>query len=326
MIRKNLAPVLLVTTVVLATGIAIALNRSSDAETPPAKDVHERQEPPAARELTIRSVEVRNERDQEGQGGVYAVFSDGSAATLALQVAPDDVEDIHDIVTYRSALVSPDARRVALQATGFEDDFVEIYDAATRTLHKRTYGKAVSWSEDGLLSVRACNLAGEQCTAKVSVSSEKPWLFETRRGVVIDGAALRASDGFVENIAKPERLSTFSRMLSLAGPDAIKGTGPFTVFAPTDEAFDQLPAGRVAYLLRPENRQELVRLIRRHVVAGTYNDLELEDGMRVRTVGTETLSLASDEFSYVRIDGAAYIMIPNIYASNGIVHVISGVL
>ena len=70
--------------------------------------------------------------------------------------------------------------------------------------------------------------------------------------------------------------------LETAGADAIKGTGPFTVFAPTNEAFEKLPKGTAAKLLRPENKEQLIELIRNHVVAGEYNTVQIEDGTTLK--------------------------------------------
>ena len=113
--------------------------------------------------------------------------------------------------------------------------------------------------------------------------------------------------------------STLAAALTAADlVETLKGEGPFTVFAPTDEAFARLPAGTVRRLLRPENRKQLVAVLTHHVVAGRVE------------LGTQ--SLASLEGSALSVAGqgltvnGAKVLKPNIVASNGIIHVIDKVL
>lgn len=105
--------------------------------------------------------------------------------------------------------------------------------------------------------------------------------------------------------------------------DVLKGDGPFTVFAPTDEAFAKLPAGTVESLLKPENKEKLVAILTYHVVGGSVKSGEIKPG-GVKTVqGQEvTLSLADGA---VRVDGAKVVK-ADIIASNGVIHVIDAVI
>ncbi|MGY6707997.1 MAG: fasciclin domain-containing protein [Rhizobiaceae bacterium] len=105
--------------------------------------------------------------------------------------------------------------------------------------------------------------------------------------------------------------------------DTLKGEGPFTVFAPTDEAFAALPEGTVETLLEPENRDQLVSILTYHVVPGAVMSGDLEDGMMAATVeGSEvTFSLADGAM----VDGANIVQ-ADIEASNGVIHVIDAVI
>lgn len=105
--------------------------------------------------------------------------------------------------------------------------------------------------------------------------------------------------------------------------DDLAGPGPLTVFAPTDAAFAALPQGTVQRLLRPENRHELIDVLKLHVVSGRVAAGDLLGQVRtVQTLGGQLLVDGSDG---VRV-GRAQVIMPDVQASNGIVHVIDRVL
>lgn len=106
--------------------------------------------------------------------------------------------------------------------------------------------------------------------------------------------------------------------------DVLKGDGPFTVFAPTNEAFAKLPAGTVEELLKPENKDKLVAVLTYHVVPGKVYSKDLKDGMKAKTAqGAEvTISLKEGKAMVNNATVAA----ADIEASNGVVHVIDTVI
>ncbi|WP_209330455.1 fasciclin domain-containing protein [Lunatimonas salinarum] len=106
--------------------------------------------------------------------------------------------------------------------------------------------------------------------------------------------------------------------------DVLKGDGPFTVFAPTNEAFAKLPAGTVESLLKPENKDKLIAVLTYHVVPGIVKSTDLKDGQKAKTVqGQEvTVSLKGGK---AMIDNAT-VTAADIEATNGIVHVIDSVI
>lgn len=118
---------------------------------------------------------------------------------------------------------------------------------------------------------------------------------------------------------------TLAAALGAAGlVDTLKGTGPFTVFAPTDEAFAKLPAGTVDTLLKPENKAKLVDLLTYHVVAG---DVPAEAAMKL----TKATALNKKELVLEVKDGALYInkskvVTADVKATNGVIHIIDTVL
>lgn len=105
--------------------------------------------------------------------------------------------------------------------------------------------------------------------------------------------------------------------------DTLKGEGPFTVFAPTDEAFAKLPAGTVEDLLKPENKDQLAAILTYHVVPGKVMSTDLSEGLKAATVqgGEVTITLEGGP----KVNGAS-IVTPDIETSNGVIHVIDTVI
>ncbi|MDH5925834.1 fasciclin domain-containing protein [Vibrio lentus] len=106
--------------------------------------------------------------------------------------------------------------------------------------------------------------------------------------------------------------------------DTLKGDGPFTVFAPTDEAFAALPEGTVEMLLKPENKDKLVAILTYHVVPGKIMAAEVMKLSSAETVQGEAIMVAIDDGN-VMIN-TAKVVIPDVKASNGVIHVIDAVL
>ncbi len=106
--------------------------------------------------------------------------------------------------------------------------------------------------------------------------------------------------------------------------ETLSGAGPFTVFAPTDEAFAALPAGTVETLVQPENKEQLTGILTYHVVAGKVMSGDLSDGMKATTVnGAEiTITLADGK---VMINDAEVVM-ADVETDNGVIHVINKVI
>jgi uncharacterized surface protein with fasciclin (FAS1) repeats len=118
--------------------------------------------------------------------------------------------------------------------------------------------------------------------------------------------------------------TTLVKAVQAAGlVDALSNAGPFTVFAPTNAAFDKLPAGTVENLLKPESKEALIDILQYHVSLGVYKAEALQDGQVLGQVngGNITVSVKDGK---VMIGGAT--VVASVPASNGIVHVIDGVL
>lgn len=105
--------------------------------------------------------------------------------------------------------------------------------------------------------------------------------------------------------------------------DTLKGEGPFTVFAPTDDAFAALPAGTVETLLLPENKDQLISILTYHVVAGKVMSGDLSNNMMAPTVQGSNVTIMTE--GGVTVNGANVVS-ADIEASNGVIHVIDAVI
>ncbi|WP_296698945.1 fasciclin domain-containing protein [Algoriphagus sp.] len=106
--------------------------------------------------------------------------------------------------------------------------------------------------------------------------------------------------------------------------DVLKGDGPFTVFAPTNEAFAKLPAGTVETLLKPENKAQLVKILTYHVVPGKVMSTDLKNGQTAKTVEGSTIKVTLKD-GKAMINNAT-VTAADIIADNGVVHVIDTVI
>ncbi len=140
------------------------------------------------------------------------------------------------------------------------------------------------------------------------------------------GASTDTGDDIVDIAAGNESFSTLVAAVSAAGlVETLKSEGPFTVFAPTNEAFAALPAGTVESLLKPENKDQLVAVLTYHVVPGAVtSDQLIGQKLSVATVQGDTVDIDATGGG-VMVDGAT-VVTPDIMASNGVIHVIDSVI
>lgn len=122
-----------------------------------------------------------------------------------------------------------------------------------------------------------------------------------------------------------ENLSTLVAAVKAGGlVETLQGDGPFTVFAPTNEAFAALPEGTLEMLLKPENKDKLVAILTYHVVAGEVMSTDLSNGQMAKTVQGGSVKV-SISYGNVKISGAK-VVAADVKASNGVVHVIDKVI
>jgi uncharacterized surface protein with fasciclin (FAS1) repeats len=134
-----------------------------------------------------------------------------------------------------------------------------------------------------------------------------------------------ASQDIVDTAVAAGSFKTLAAALQAAGlVDTLKGKGPFTVFAPTDEAFAKLPPGTVEDLLKPENKEKLVAILTYHVVPGRDLASQITKMNSVKTVNGQSLAISVNGGTVMV--GNAEVIKTDILCSNGVIHVIDSVL
>ena len=155
------------------------------------------------------------------------------------------------------------------------------------------------------------SVAASEAPAEDSMEETEEMTEETSAGTIVDVAS--ATDGF----------STLVAAVTAADlAETLSGEGPFTVFAPTDEAFAALPEGVLDALLLPENKDVLAKILTYHVVAGQVLAADVTDG-DVPTVEGQTVALSTADG--VTVNGAKVIQ-ADVMADNGVIHVIDAVI
>lgn len=159
----------------------------------------------------------------------------------------------------------------------------------------------------------------------------------SKHTVMVGGAAMYPSRNIVQNAIHSKDHTTLVAAVKAAGlVKTLEGPGPFTVFAPTNEAFDALPAGTVQTLLKPANKAQLTRILTYHVVPGRLDtnalDAKIAAGggeAKLKTVEGDWLTVKGSGTNLTVTDdkgNTADITIPNVYQSNGVIMVINKVL
>lgn len=155
---------------------------------------------------------------------------------------------------------------------------------------------------------------------------------------MVGGAAMLSNRTIVQNASAAPNLTTLVKAVTAAGlGGTLSGAGPFTVFAPTNEAFDRLPAGLLDTLLKPESKATLTKVLTYHVVPGNLSSAQLlsliaagNGRATLQTVEGEQLVLTRGPNSSIKIDGMngseGYVTTADVRQSNGVVHVVNGVL
>jgi uncharacterized surface protein with fasciclin (FAS1) repeats len=148
--------------------------------------------------------------------------------------------------------------------------------------------------------------------------------------VMVGGAAMFRSKNIIQNAVNSKDHTTLVAAVKAAGlVTTLEGKGPFTVFAPTNAAFNKLPAGTVDTLVKPENKATLTKILTYHVVPGKLAASDLTDGKKLKTVEGEDLTVKRSGDAVMIVDakgGSSTVTIPNVNQSNGVIHVVDTVL
>lgn len=155
--------------------------------------------------------------------------------------------------------------------------------------------------------------------------------------VIVGGAPMLASKDIIDNAVNSKDHTTLVAAVKAAGlVETLKGPGPFTVFAPTNDAFAALPAGTVDSLLKPENKATLTTVLTYHVVPGKWDAVAIgkmiADGKgraTIKTVAGGSLTATAPGGKVMLTDekgGMAAVTTADVYQSNGVIHVVNKVL
>jgi uncharacterized surface protein with fasciclin (FAS1) repeats len=155
---------------------------------------------------------------------------------------------------------------------------------------------------------------------------------------MVGGAPMSPKKNIVENAVNSKDHTTLVAAVKAAGlVDTLSGAGPFTVFAPTNEAFDKLPAGTVDTLVKPENKDTLTKILTYHVVSGKMNAKDLMKAIKagkgtatLTTVQGGKLMASSPDGKHIQLKdekgGTSMVTIADVNQSNGVIHVIDTVV
>jgi uncharacterized surface protein with fasciclin (FAS1) repeats len=154
---------------------------------------------------------------------------------------------------------------------------------------------------------------------------------------MVGGAPMLRSRDIIDNAVNSADHTTLVAAVKAAGlVEILKSAGPFTVFAPTNAAFDKLPAGTVETLLKPENKAMLTKILTYHVLSGKFDSKAIAKQIKagngkaeLKTVSGGTLWAWMDGNKLVLKDekgGTATVTIADVYQSNGVIHVVDAVL
>jgi uncharacterized surface protein with fasciclin (FAS1) repeats len=155
--------------------------------------------------------------------------------------------------------------------------------------------------------------------------------------VTVGGAPMYPSKNIIQNAVNSKDHTTLVAAVKAAGlVETLQGSGPFTVFAPTNAAFAKLPAGTVDSLLKPEAKEKLVAVLTYHVLPGRYSIKDLWDAsnkakgkVKMKTVEGEELTFEFKGQALTIWDSkgnASRVTIQNVFQSNGVIHVVDNVL
>jgi uncharacterized surface protein with fasciclin (FAS1) repeats len=125
-------------------------------------------------------------------------------------------------------------------------------------------------------------------------------------------------------VGSPDHTTLVTAVTAAGLVETLSGPGPFTIFAPTNAAFEALPAGTVENLVKPESKDQLTSILTYHVVSGNVMAADLTDGQKVTTLNGQELTVSIKD-GVVMINGAT-VTAADLAGSNGMIHVVDGVL
>ena len=199
--------------------------------------------------------------------------------------------------------------------------------------HFTTYNQFIQMKKT-LFSLAIAALFSIGATTTASAQSKTKTKTKT---VMVGGAPMYSTKNIIENAVNSKDHTTLVAAVKAAGlVETLSSAGPFTVFAPTNDAFGKLPAGTVETLLKPENKETLTKILTYHVVAGRMTAADLTKAIKagkgtatLKTVSGGTLTATAKGKTIQLKDekgGVSTVTIANVMQSNGVIHVVNSVL
>lgn len=175
-----------------------------------------------------------------------------------------------------------------------------------------------------LTTITACNSSTTTSVTQDTTKTDTT-VIVSEVGVEVGGAMMLPSKNIVENAAASADHTTLVAAVKQAElVETLSGTGPFTIFAPTNEAFAKIPKATLDNLMKPEMKADLAKILTYHVVPGAVKAADLVDGQELTTVQGQKLKVSVKD-GVVMISGAT-VTIADAISSNGVTHVINSVL
>ena len=182
------------------------------------------------------------------------------------------------------------------------------------------------WKKDRAMLAMKAGIKNYRGTVSQNIMIKKYLIMISKSGVMVGGESMISIRDIVDNAVRAKNVTTLVAAVKAAGlVDTLKSSGPFTVFAPTNDAFAKLPAGTVESLVKPENKATLVDILTYHVVSGSYKSSDLTDGLVLTTVEGKKLTFTRVN-GKLMINGSAMVETADVISSNGVTHVIDTVL
>ncbi|MBX0332810.1 fasciclin domain-containing protein [Pontibacter sp. HSC-14F20] len=171
-------------------------------------------------------------------------------------------------------------------------------------------------------------MAGDDVTTETEVSTDVTTNTDMDTAATMDATAETSSMAILDAARTKSEISTFMELIQAANISAaFDQEGEFTIFAPNNEAFKQLPAGQLEYLKKPENRNELIQVLQAHIISGKVTTAQLQTNQRIQVGEDDYIEVASAGANPTAFTiGGASIVDSDIEANNGVIHVVDRVL
>ena len=268
------------------------------------------------------------DEEQESKLITEIVAESEELSTLLQAVVSADLVDVLGNEEGAFTLFAPTNKAFASLPDGVLEDLLrpenkkKLTDILTFHVVANNLMASQVLSMDSLSTIFGQHLSVDSKNARVNDVNITKTDIKARNGTIhlIDQVLLPKT---ILELAESAGFSTLIAALDAAGlKDTLNGDGPFTVFAPTDEAFAKLPEGTLSSLLQPENKNDLTNILTYHVASGSFNAEQVLGFAMIDTIGGQSIAIDADEVKA----NESKIIATDIIGSNGVIHVIDAIL